>query len=647
MTTHNVRQGMTRAPQRPQLWAVIWIAMLAAVGQTRTTTAATPVVTIDATATGTPISKYIYGQFIEHLGRCIDGGIWSEMLADRKFFAAVGGKDSPWHALGTAERVTMDQSDSFVGEQTPKVTLPGDGKPAGIGQGGLGLVAGKAYTGRIYLAGDPQIGPIDVSLIWDDRLDQRQTISIDGLGSGYAMTPLRLVARGTTDSGRLEITARGSGSFHVGTVSLMPEDNIHGMRRDTLKLLKELNAPIYRWPGGNFVSGYNWQDGIGDRDRRPPRKNPAWKGIEHNDFGIDEFMTFCREVRAEPYVVVNSGGGDAAAAVAEVNYANAAATTSMGQLRAGNGHAQPYQVTWWGIGNEMYGDWQIGHMPLEKYVAKHNRFAAAMRAANPTIKLVAVGASGPWSEAMMQHCGDAMDLVSEHFYCQEKPGLQAHVAQIPNQIRHKADVHRDYRRRFAALKGKDIRIALDEWNYWYGAHLYGELGTRYFLKDALGVAAGLNEFARQSDLMFMANYAQTVNVIGCIKTTKTAAAFATTGLPLKLYRAHFGTIPVEVRAPKPLDVAAAWTPDRAALTIAIVNPTLKPQQIPLEVQGATLAGTGQKWQIAGTDPEAYNEPGKPPQVLIEAVPLAAPDGRRQLTVAPCSVTLYRLNARPQ
>ena len=102
----------------------------------------------------------------------------------------------------------------------------------------------------------------------------------------------------------------------------------------------------------------------------------------------------------------------------------------------------------------------------------------------------------------------------------------------------------------------------------------------------MGVAAGLNEYVRQSDMIFMANYAQTVNVIGCIKTTKTAAAFATTGLPLKLYRAQFGTIPVKVRAPKPLDVAAAWTPDRDALTIAIVNPTLKPRQIPLEVQGA-------------------------------------------------------------
>jgi alpha-N-arabinofuranosidase len=243
---------------------------------------------------------------------------------------------------------------------------------------------------------------------------------------------------------------------------------------------------------------------------------------------------------------------------------------------------------------------------------------------------------------MMQHCADHMDLISEHFYCRERPDLVAHVMQIPRNVRHKAETHRDYRRRFDSLKGKDIRVALDEWNYWYGAHVYGELGTRYFLKDALGIAAGLNECIRQSDMIFMANYAQTVNVIGCIKTTKTAAAFAATGLPLKLYRAQFGTIPVKVTAPEPLDVAAAWTADRRALTIAIVNPTMKPLAVPLDIRGVNLAGTGRRWQIAGIDPRAYNEPGKPARVKIEQSPLTGVKDR--LSIVPCSVTLCRLEA---
>ena len=130
-----------------------------------------------------------------------------------------------------------------------------------------------------------------------------------------------------------------------------------------------------------------------------------------------------------------------------------------------------------------------------------------------------------------------MELLSEHTYWQNKPDVPAHVEQAVAAIRKIADAHRAYRRELPSLKGKDIRIALDEWNYWYGPNEYGELGTRYFLQDGLGAAAALHEMFRNSDLFFMANYAQTVNVIGAIKTTPTAAEMETTGLVLQLYRA--------------------------------------------------------------------------------------------------------------
>ena len=405
-------------------------------------------------------------------------------------------------------------------------------------------------------------------------------------------------------------------------------------------MLKELNAPIYRWPGGNFVSGYDWRDGLGDRDRRPPRKNPAWTGVEHNDFGMHEFLAFCRLVGTEPLIVVNSGLGKLEDAAAEVEYANGSADTPQGQRRAANGHPEPFGVRWWGVGNEMYGGWQLGHMPLEQYIQKHNAFAAAMRTKDPAIRLIGVGATGPWSESMMQHCADSMDLISEHFYCGEQAGLASHVQQIPRAVREKAEAHRDYRRRFDSLRGKDIDISLDEWNYWYGPHVFGELGTRYFLKDALGIAAGVHEYARQSDIMFMANYAQTVNVIGCIKTTKTAAALETTGLVLQLYRNHYGTVPLAVTTDAPLDVAAALSDDGQTLTIGVVNPTLTPLDLPLAIQGLELAGTGTRWQIAGSDPLAYNDPGEPSRVKIEEA--AVEKVGEQLQVAPCSVTLYAL-----
>mgnify|MGYP001122530236 CR=1 FL=1 len=208
-----------------------------------------------------------------------------------------------------------------------------------------------------------------------------------------------------------------------------------------------------------------------------------------------------------------------------------------------------------------------------------------------------------------------MDLISEHFYCQEQQGLAGHVRQIPNAVRRKAEAHRGYRQELDSLRGKDIRIALDEWNYWYGPHVFGELGTRYFLKDGLGIAAGLHQMARDSEMIYMANYAQTVNVIGCIKTSKTAAAFETTGLVLKLYRKHFGVLPVTTECSRAIDAMAAWSADRKTLTLGVVNPSLQPVDIPLTVSGATLAGSGTRWQIAGTDPQAYTKADTRPHSL--------------------------------
>lgn len=607
------------------------------------TTQLKPSAILHAADHGEPISPYLYSQFIEHLGRCIYGGIWAEMLEDRKFHDPVGEGDSPWKPVG-AGRVRMETEDAFVGDHTPAVALPGDGEAAGIAQGGLAVRQGQKYVGRIWLAGDPAAAPVRVSLVWGDGPDARQTVTVARLSSTFAKTALRFTAGASTDNARLEIVSAGRGRLRVGTVSLMPADNVRGMRADTLRLLKELNAPLYRWPGGNFVSGYDWRDGIGDPDRRPPRKNPAWQGIEHNDFGIHEFLDFCREINTEPLIVVNTGFGDAHSAMQEVEYVNGAPDTPMGRWRAKNGRKEPFGVRWWGIGNEMYGPWQLGHMALEQYVLKHNDFVRKMRKVDPTIKTIAVGDVGRWSEGMLRHCADYMDYLSEHFYCQERPGVLSHVGQIPAAIRAKAEAHRRYRQTLPALRGKDIRIAMDEWNYWYGPHVFGELGTRYFLKDALGIAAGLHEYFRNSDLIFMANYAQTVNVIGCIKTTKTDAAFETTGLVLKLYRQRYGHLPVRVSGETPpLDVAAALTTDRKTLTLSVVNPTGEKQTLRLKIEGVTPTGRGQGWLLADSDPMAYNEPGQPPRVAIRDIP--AQNVGETLAVEPYSVTLYALEVR--
>jgi alpha-N-arabinofuranosidase len=288
----------------------------------------------------------------------------------------------------------------------------------------------------------------------------------------------------------------------------------------------------------------------------------------------------------------------------------------------------------------MYGEWQLGHVPIDKYVDKHKQVATAMRAVDPGAELVAVGAVGDWSRTMLARAAPEMTHISEHIYWQGKEDVVAHVAQVPAGIRAIADAHRAYRRELPALEQRDIKIVLDEWNYWYGPYEYGELGTRYFLKDALGIAAGLHELFRQSDLFYMANYAQTVNVIGAIKTTADAAELEPTGLALALYRRRFGSLPVAVRsAPAPIDAVAAWTTDRAHLTVAAVNPEARSRRVRLEVAGARLAAAGgRRYVLTGGSPTAGNAPGQPRGV--DVLETAAPRPTAELELPPLSVTLF-------
>ncbi len=612
-----------------------------------------PAATIHARRTGAPIDPFIYGQFIEHLGRCIYGGIWAEMLEDRKFYFPITADyrpyrsrsedramrfpvvaRSPWQIMGEMDGVTMVAEDSFVGEHTPRVQ-PG----AAIQQNDLGIVAGEKYVGHVWLK---STGAAEVAVTLSSA---RGSTRIVDVGHDYTRHEFAFTAEESTDEASLKIAVAGAPVF-VGTVSLMPANNVHGMRPDTLALIKELDSPIYRWPGGNFVSGYDWRDGIGDRDRRPPRKNPAWTGVEHNDFGTDEFLVFCKLVNTEPLISVNTGFGDSYSAAQWVEYCNSGADTIGGGWRVKNGHAEPYAVKYWCVGNEMFGNWQLGYMQLHHYVEKHNDVADKMHAVDPGLVLIGVGAAGEWSRGMLRSCANHMDMISEHFYCGAVDDVVNHVQQIPNSIRRIADAHRAYRRELPELSGKDIRIAMDEWNYWYDhtRYVYGELGVRYRHRDALGIAAGLHEFFRNSDIIRMANYAQTVNVIGCIKTTKTQAFLATTAPPLILYRTYYGVTPVEVEGNfgmLALDVAAAWTDQRNALTIGVVNPNDAPMTLAVDIEDANLADSGTFWSIVADDPDVYNDENSQPVAINKDT--FTFDGK--LRVPAYAVMLYRLDSK--
>jgi alpha-L-arabinofuranosidase len=595
---------------------------------------------VDLNATREPINPYIYGQFIEHMGKCIYGGMWAEMLEDRKFYYPVTfeydpwGTDedtywqsgvfqflnaSPWQVVGDEHTVSMDNKTPFVGEHSPIIQLKGDGSAGGIKQDGIEFIAGKEYVGRIVLKGNSEVLPVIVRITSENN--ESIATEITEISNEYKTYPLAITVPFAGKNCTVEIISNGSRIFNIGTVSLMPADHINGWRPDVLALLKELNSPIYRWPGGNFVSGYDWRDGIGETDQRPPRKNPAWKGVEPNDVGLHEYMQLMEMINAEPFIAVNTGLGTVQEVAEQVEYCMGSEETTFGKLRAQNGSPSPFKVRYWAVGNEMYGSWQLGHMPLSDYVKKHNDMAKAIWNVDSTAQLIGVGSVGEWSETMLKESADYMNLLSEHIYDRKHDSLHVHMVQVKNSIKRVADAHRGYHETIPGLKEKNIKIAMDEWNYWYGAYIYGELGVRYHHKDGLGIAMGLHEYFRNSDIYYMANYAQTVNVIGAIKTTQTTSAFETTGLVLKLYRNQFGSIPLNIESTNPnLDIAAALSEDRSSLTIAVVNMDSIPQSLKFDLADIKAAKDGQAWMIQNDDPEAYNTPGEEPNVVIEELP---------------------------
>jgi alpha-N-arabinofuranosidase len=665
--------------------------------------------TIDTSKMGAPISKNIYGQFLEHGGDIVNTGLWAEMLVDRKFFypvassaptpppviANAGGnprfRRTPtrwWAPVGDDDAVTMDTKSPYTGEHTPLVKL--DAKQAhGLSESGIAVRKGKAYTGRIILAGSPG-AVVKVSRIWGKNAADRKVITIHPLGSTYRKFPLHFTAAADSDEATLEITGKGSGSFHVGTVSLMPADNIEGFRAEVIAALKQLRFGVLRFPGGNFVSSYEWRYGVGDIDKRPPIFDPVWSAVQPNDVGTDEFLTLCRLLGVDPYITVNAGFGDAWSARELVEYTNGAATTPMGKWRTENGHPQPYGVKFWGVGNEPWGDYQMGSMSLPQFELKHNLFAKEMRKVDPSIKLIAGGAmpdvmegadqarringqyvpdylsSADWTGQLLLNCLDNIDMVSEHYYAsgtqhtdiklQKKVPIDPPLSFIEwqrapaVQVRAKYEHYQEYLKRIPALRAKPVPIAIDEWAYFGG-------GPNSY-KTVPAYAWAFHEMFRHSDIFQMGAF---TFATAMMSENRTEATLNPTGLLFKMYRDHFGTIPVEVTGnspqPKPtfpaggdqpainpgsptypLDVVAAFSDDKKSLSIAVLNPSDSEQSIQLTINGTKLASAGKLWRMAPDKIDAMVQVDKTPEVQVEEQSLRSLPAT--VTVRPFSVNIY-------
>ncbi len=314
-----------------------------------------------------------------------------------------------------------------------------------------------------------------------------------------------------------------------------------GFRQDVMELVRELNVPIIRYPGGNFVSSYRWEDGIGPVAERPARLDPNWRAVETNRVGVNEFATWCRRVGAEPMMAINLGTRGIESALDLLEYCNHPSGTYLSDLRIKHGYREPYNIKTWCLGNEMDGTWQVGYKTAYEYGRLAEQTARAMRMIDPELKLVSCGSSHTfmesfpeWEAETLSHTYDVVDYISLHQYFEnnfdDPADFLAQSLETDRFIRTVIAVC-DYVK--AKKRGKkDIMLSFDEWNLWYHSHEHDEalkksdpwqtvmhlLEDVYTFEDALLVGCMLITFLKHADRLKMACMAQLVNVIAPIMT---------------------------------------------------------------------------------------------------------------------------------
>jgi len=332
-------------------------------------------------------------------------------------------------------------------------------------------------------------------------------------------------------------------------------DNVRGIRRDTVDALRAVDAPVVRWPGGCFADDYHWADGIGPLERRPRRLNRWWGPSEdHNHFGTHEFIDFCRQVGAEPYIAVNVGSGSPSEAAAWMEYCNHSGNTFNSNQRAANGSPEPFNVRYWGVGNENWGCG--GNMEPEEYAQLYRRFATYLR--RPDVELIACGHTSPdWNRrflAAMKDKWNLIDHLSIHVYFMGG-GDDADFSptEYYNMVLRAGVLEREIVLAREAIEvfvrgAKAIGIVVDEWGTWHPqAKAHSGLEQKNTLRDAIIAAGSLDIFNKYASCVSMANIAQTVNVLQCMAHTDEEQMWLTpTYYVFDLYKGHMGAQSVHV-----------------------------------------------------------------------------------------------------
>ncbi|MBN2611920.1 MAG: alpha-N-arabinofuranosidase [Bacteroidales bacterium] len=458
-----------------------------------------------------------------------------------------------------------------------------------------------------------------------------------------------------------------------------PLSDQDGFRKDVLEAIAGLNVTLGRYPGGNFVSNYNWRDGVGPE--RVPRMELAWARLETNQFGTNEFMTFCKKTGIEPYFSVNMGTGTILEAQQWVEYCNVKEGPYFAELRKEHGFPEPHNIKYWSLGNEMDGFWQMGALSAEDYSKKAREAAKLMRLTDPSIKLIAAGSSNyrpnadpnEWNAKILAELIDVVDYIALHIYVGNPDNNYYNFLSTPLVLEERTQIVKGMilKEMEKAHRGNrpPVYIAWDEYNVWYRARTDESMqGTRaleehYNLEDALVIAGFLNAFIRNADIVKMANMAQLVNVIAPIFTNEQGLFRQTIYFPLALFanNAHGTALDVFVKCDTYdtdefyiglgesktkqtdvpyLDVSATYQNGEVVLCVVNRNKD-KAITTDLLCQTGEFTGTFEVYEVNGPDIKTVNDFGKEPVKTVKKQDIKAKGNTVTYAFPPHSFTMIK------
>jgi alpha-N-arabinofuranosidase len=612
-------------------------------------------ITIDAGKVEGRISPLLYGQFVEFMFEGVKGGLHAELIRNRSFeeCSNVTGLSRYW------ERYPDDRNDDFAmafkwddSAAYPVGGQPGDGAPGhslrvdvregviarhGIYQSQIPVRGGVEYRGYLWMKTAGYEGRVAVALEEDQPGGEAYaSADVESVSGDWKKYRFRLKPERSDPLAKLAILFYGRGQLWLDKVSLIANDAVGEVRRDVFERAKALRPAFIRWPGGNVAQDYHWTWGVGPRDERVTWVNLSWKNEpEPSDFGTDEFIEFCRNIGAEPSITVNVEGRGATAeeAAGWVEYCNGPATSRYGAMRAAGGHPEPYGVKYWEVGNEIWGDWVRGHSDAETYGRNFNRYYAAMRAVDPSIKLIAVGDNDmKWNRTVLKLAGDTMDYLAIHHYygtAEMKGDAMNLMARPLFYERFYAEVERAIRE---LASGRQIRLAINEWNTSLPD------ARQHSMESALYGARLMNVFERSGERVAMSAVSDLVNgwIGGIIQASRHRVFVTPTYLVNKVYSNRLGAERLAARADGPvfdtsregrgvpcLDVVVSRSADGEKMFIKAVNvDRARSISAKISVVGANVSEAGEVETVMA-DTGAANSFSAPDAVTIRQTRISA------------------------